>query len=154
MRLDHLFFNHRFCQEPIIDKRRAFYSSSWFFSLCKVLSYSQVLLLSSSSFTYFFPVFIAVLQHTFPSRTRLLRGPATMILYVRVWESSSTPDFFCPSSRWISVCGAWGSSSTPVGWFSWVVAGHNQTINMIELQNKELKNAWDALNYFWVPEIL
>ena len=43
----------------------------------------------------FFPVFIAVLQHTFPSRTRLLRGPATMILHIRVWESSSTPDFFC-----------------------------------------------------------
>lgn len=55
----------------------------------------------SSSFYLFFPVFIAVLQHTFPSRTRLLRGPATMILYVRVWESSSTPDFFCPLLSWL-----------------------------------------------------
>ena len=40
------------------------------------------------------PVLIAVLKHTFPSRTRLLRGPAAMILHIWVWESSSTPDFF------------------------------------------------------------
>ena len=42
------------------------------------------------------PVLIAVLKHTFPSRTRLLRGPAAMILHIWVWESSSTPDFFLP----------------------------------------------------------
>ena len=47
---------------------------------------------------HFFPVSMAVLKHTFPSRTRLLRGPATMILHIRVWESSSTPDFFCTFS--------------------------------------------------------
>ena len=31
---------------------------------------------------------------TFPSRTRSIRGPATMVLYTRVRESSSMPDFF------------------------------------------------------------
>ena len=50
--------------------------------------------LSSSSLYIFFPVSIAGLQHTFPSRTRSLRGLATMILHSRVWESSSMPDFF------------------------------------------------------------
>ena len=111
----------------------------------------------SSSFYLFFPVFIAVLQHTFPSRTRLLRGPATMILYVRVWESSSTPDFFCPllscPLRQITPPHS-DRKHFPWNYTEYVVAGHNQTINMIEFQNKELKNAWDALNYFWVPEIL
>ena len=53
--------------------------------------------LSSSSLYIFFPVSIAGLQHTFPSRTRSLRGLATMILHSRVWESSSMPDFFLPA---------------------------------------------------------
>ena len=46
--------------------------------------------------TYFFPVSIAGLKLTFPSRTRLIRGLATMVLHIRVWESSSMPGFFLP----------------------------------------------------------
>ena len=37
---------------------------------------------------------IAGLKLTFPSRTRLIRGLATMVLHIRVWESSSMPGFF------------------------------------------------------------
>ena len=40
---------------------------------------------------------IAGLKLTFPSRTRLIRGLATMVLHIRVWESSSMPGFFCPN---------------------------------------------------------
>ena len=50
----------------------------------------------SSSFflIYFFPVSIAGLKLTFPSRTRSIRGLTTMVLHNRVWESSSMPGFF------------------------------------------------------------
>ena len=44
--------------------------------------------------TYFFPVLIAGLKLTFPSRTRSIRSLATMVLHIRVWESSSMPGFF------------------------------------------------------------
>ena len=42
---------------------------------------------------------IAGLKLTFPSRTRLIRGLATMVLHIRVWESSSMPGFFLPKLR-------------------------------------------------------
>ena len=50
----------------------------------------------ASSIFFLFPVSMAGLLLTFPSRTRSIRGPATMVLHIRVWESSSMPDFFCP----------------------------------------------------------
>ena len=39
---------------------------------------------------------IAGLKLTFPSRTRSIRSLATMVLHIRVWESSSMPGFFLP----------------------------------------------------------
>ena len=59
----------------------------------------RVLPLSSNIFfLHLFPVSIAGLQLTFPSRTRSIRGPAAMVLHIWLRESSSMPDFFFKDS--------------------------------------------------------
>ena len=84
-------------QERAFDKGISFINIKLVFSMQETLfwSYNRVVHASYLFFYQFFPVSMAALQHTFPSRTRSLRGPATMILHIRVRESSSTPDFFC-----------------------------------------------------------
>ena len=55
---------------------------------------TSVVFLNSCFYCIFFPVSIAGLKLTFPSRTRSIRSLATMVLHIRVWESSSMPGFF------------------------------------------------------------
>ena len=89
------FFHFHFCQEVKVKKGK---SSLLILKSTLFINFSQHLLTypEFNIFNFFFPVSMAGLQLTFPSRTRSIRGPATMVLHNRVRESSSMPDFFLP----------------------------------------------------------
>ncbi len=99
MRLDHLFLSTSSARNSYSKKTQVCVNS--YEAFVRILFRSSMnlfirqYLYSASSIIFFFPVSMAGLILTFPSRTRSIRGPATMVLYTRVRESSSMPDFFC-----------------------------------------------------------
>ena len=106
MRLDH-FFLLKIPPELSVKKSsiNKSYSKTQLELLAVVLLLLSTLNITTIFITYFFPVSIAGLKLTFPSRTRLIRGLATMVLHIWVWESSSMPGFFLPKfpDQWLKL---------------------------------------------------
>ena len=96
MRLDHLFFNPLFCQERSIDKR----TKLKFRSFLYVFNNTQKVFCSLSFlslFLFFSGVYGGFETHV-PIPNTIVKRARDDGTALRVWESSSTPDFFLPVS--------------------------------------------------------
>ena len=103
---------------------------------------------SSFFLIYFFPVSIAGLKLTFPSRTRSIRGLTTMVLHNRVWESSSMPGFFfLDLVLFFRVQGLFFTILRP--WFAWVVWIVQTPVNLSRNWTAVWKFAIMKLKSWW-----